>query len=344
MKRNKTINIALFAVSLYLILSPGIVLAFPNLMTLVDARRSIAFIESEGEIVETFDDRVLDEQTIEKYRNENEKLYRMIGFGLGATESFLKGDYRGYVELISSFELENDFSELDGAGHLTIELAIALVKLYTNVIAADFAQVNLEQFERVLKVRDHKNLTVENKAVAQAVFYYASGNLDDLSAITHTEVTGSFNKAFCFYLISKLEGTVESSISALKLLDEYARQPRKKDPGQQDFILGLANLDLVDVYSNLVAATRSAEAKQDGQMIQAQSGLVTKYAEEGFKAAALARLNINVLDYASFYGLAFVHTGQLLQAVYSHGDHKGSPTGNKEEEIKRAFEVGEMFR
>jgi hypothetical protein len=360
MKRTKTTNIALFAVSFCLIFSSGIVLAYPNLMTLVDVRRSIAFVESEGKIIETFDDTVLDEQTIERYRNENESLYRMFRFGFRATESFLNGDYRGYAEQISYFELENDFSKLDGvataenkmAGLLTVELAGALVKIYTNVIAADFAQVNLEQFERVLKVPDHKGLTAENRAVAQAAFYYASGNLDDLFAVTQNEVTGSFNKAFCFYLISKLEGTVESSISALKLLDKYARQPSEKDPGQQDFLLGLANLYLVDVYSNLVVATRSAKAKQDGQMNQAQSDLVAKYAEEGFKAAALARSNINVLDYASFYGLAFTYTGQLLQAVYSRSDQKGEPgrgrdyrpTGKKDEEIKRAFEVGEMFR
>lgn len=302
-------SVKLIVLALYIATSTEIAIAFPVLQSLVSTRSSIDIVANNIRESETVD---ADDKSYQLAR-EISWIPQLAYYK--SVEAFLEGDYTKYTEYISKYEIRTDSSN----SYINSE---ALLKLYTNVVASDFAEVNLRKFAQALEIDELKNLTAEDYKAAEAAYYYASGNHDGLRELVDKDsISESFNRAFSVYLLTKMEGDIGSVQHAINSLAKFAES--EAGVNEPNFLSGLANLFIADLYPSILRETPSGEKL--GQL------------EVALAFARNAEINLSVYDYGSFYGLAHLYRGNIMKAVYDRPSYK-------DKEIERIFEISEMFR
>ena len=241
-------------------------------------------------------------------------------------ESFLLGDQTSYKLHLTTFEawLVSTY-ESEGVIHLDSYSAYRVLNLYINILAAEFDTVNMKILQAALHSRGAQHLSIDNLNICEIIYAHTAtdaSNIDALSKLTFRE---PFDQAVAHYYLAKLNRNLESAVIAADALSEFikteevsSREPTRNTRSSK-FDKGLASLFLLDVYELIFDETKDYEI--------AELALITSH---------LARSNIDAVQYAPFYGLAYANTADLMETIYEHDRHAL--------EIERVREIGEMFR
>lgn len=218
-----------------------------------------------------------------------------------------------FENLIDLSNLSSDSSAVDK------EFAQSILRMYTTVVASEFADVNLVLYEQALRLDDPIFISEEDRKIARAAYLYASSQKGALRSLSQSKFQDQFNEAFVLYLVAKLESHVDSYLTAMKLMRELVEDDATIGKGIQ---YGMVNLYLTDLSRRLYESSNSDE-----------------YREDAIRFVANAHQAFGVKEFAPFFGLAYIYEAELLRAI--HGDNQSL---FYKYEIDRAYEVGRMFR